>query len=78
VEEQRLTVSEALQFYTLGSAYASFEEEVKGSIEEGKLADLIVLSEDPFGALDIGDIAIELTLLGGEVVHGSLKKELVC
>ena len=45
--EQRLTVEEALRMYTVDAAYCSGEENVKGSIEEGKLADLTVLSDDP-------------------------------
>jgi predicted amidohydrolase YtcJ len=44
--EQRLSVEEALQMYTLDAAYSSGEEKVKGSIEEGKLADLTILSND--------------------------------
>ena len=47
--EQRLTVEEALHMYTLDAAYCSCEENVKGSIEEGKLADLTVLSSRPSG-----------------------------
>ena len=45
--EQRLTTEEALRMYTFDAAYCSGEEEMKGSIEEGKLADLTVLSQDP-------------------------------
>ncbi len=43
IPEQKITVQEAVHAYTMGSAYASFEENIKGSIEPGKLADLIVL-----------------------------------
>lgn len=68
--EQRLTVEEALYNYTLGSAYASFEENIKGSITEGKLADMVVLSEDIFQVSEdkIKDIQIQMTILGGKVV----------
>ncbi len=45
--EQRLTVEQAMRVFTLGSAYASFEENIKGSIEVRKLADFVVLSRDP-------------------------------
>ncbi len=45
--EQRLSVEEALQIYTINAAYSCGEEEIKGSIEVGKLADLTVLSKDP-------------------------------
>ena len=45
--EERLKVGEALQLYTSSAAFASFEENAKGSIERGKLADLVILSRDP-------------------------------
>lgn len=68
-DSQRLSIEEALKCYTLNSAYASFEEEIKGSIEEGKLADLIVLSEDPFGkSKRIEEIKVEMTFLNGQIV----------
>ncbi len=44
--EQRLTVQEAVYGYTVGGAYTSFEEDIKGTIEEGKLADMVVLSKN--------------------------------
>ena len=46
--EQRLTLEEALRMYTIDAAYCSGEEKLKGTIEEGKVADLTVLSDDPF------------------------------
>src|SRR5262249_10199555 len=46
--EQRITVAEAVEAYTLGSAYAGFQEADRGSIKAGKLADLVVLSRDIF------------------------------
>ena len=67
---QRISVEEALRLYTINGAYASFEERVKGSIEPGKLADLVVLSADP-AEVDphaIKDIAVELTMVGGKTV----------
>ena len=68
---QKITVEEALGLYTLHGAYASFEEGIKGSIEVGKLADLVVLGADPTAvdAHTIKDIPIEKTILGGEVVY---------
>ena len=48
VPEQKITVAEAVRAFTLGSAYASFDEKAKGSIEVGKLADFAVLSADIF------------------------------
>ena len=66
--EQRITVEEALRLYTLGGAYASFEESIKGTIETGKLADLVVLSEDPTVVVPetIKDIEVLMTMVGGE------------
>ena len=68
--EQRLTVEEATCMYTADAAYCSGEENLKGSIEEGKLADLTVLSEDPFtvGAKKIKGISIEITIINGKIV----------
>jgi len=55
----------------MGSAYSSFEEELKGSISPGKLADMVVLSENIFSipADDIKDIKVEKTLVGGEFLY---------
>ena len=67
---QRISVEEALRIYTLHGAYASFEENIKGSIEAGKLADLVVLGSDPT-AIDphgIKDIPIVRTVIGGRTV----------
>jgi len=63
----------ALRFYTMGSAWFSFDEDVRGSLEGGKLADLAVLSADYLTVpLDeIGNIESVLTLLGGEVVYAA-------
>lgn len=70
---QRITVAEAIRCSTLNGAYASFEEHAKGSLEPGKLADLVVLAQDPFqvepGAL--AQIAIERTMVGGRWVYES-------
>jgi len=68
--EQRLTMDESLRLYTLGSAYASFEEKAKGSIEPGKLADFTVLSRDIF-RVDPKDVLTTealYTILGGKIV----------
>jgi len=69
--EEQITFDEALQMYTVNAAYASFEEKLKGSIEEGKLADLTVLSGDPktVSSSRIGDINVDVTLVGGKVVY---------
>lgn len=67
--EQCLTVEQAVRAFTMGSAYATYEEKVKGSIEVGKYADMVVLSEDIFeiNKLDIKNVIVEKTILNGEV-----------
>ena len=70
---QRITVSEAIRAFTLHGAYASFEEREKGSIEEGKLADLVVLGRDPLREppSSLVTIPIERTMVGGHWVYES-------
>ena len=70
---QRITLAEAVRSATLDGAYASFEEHDKGTIEPGKLADLVVLKEDPFTspAEHWQDIKVERTMLGGRWVYES-------
>jgi len=72
--EQRLTVEEALRAYTLGAAYAAFQEKEKGAISPGKLADVVVLSDDLFRIPPerIKDVHVEITIVGGRVVYKSL------
>jgi len=67
---QRITVEEALRVQTLHGAYASFEERDKGSIEPGKLADLVVLGRDPLreDPMSLVKIPIERTMVGGRWV----------
>ncbi len=69
--EERVTVDEALRMYTVNAAYSSNEENMKGSVETGKLADLVVLSRDPFSVplYEIAGISVELTVVGGRVVY---------
>lgn len=69
--EEQLNVDEALRMYTVNAAYASSEESVKGSIEEGKLADFTVLSSDPHqvAPTEIQKITVELTVVGGKIVY---------
>jgi predicted amidohydrolase YtcJ len=68
--KQRCTVEQALRAFTLGSAYAEFAEEHKGSIEPGKLADFVVLDRDPrrVDPKTIKDITVLRTVIGGESV----------
>ncbi len=75
VSEQKLTVAEAIEAYTVGSAYAEFQEKDKGSITPGKLADFIVLSDDIFKIpqASIKNVRVEATFLGGKLVYGGLE-----
>jgi len=68
---QRVTMDEALRICTLNGAFASFEEEIKGSISAGKLADFVMLAEDPHDVEPdrIKDIAVVRTVVGGRVMH---------
>ena len=67
---QKVSVEEALKIYTINGAYASFEENTKGSIEVGKLADLVVLGDNPtrVDPMGIKDIPVEQTIVGGNTV----------
>jgi predicted amidohydrolase YtcJ len=68
--EQKLTVAEAVEAYTMGSAYAEFQEQEKGSITPGKLADMVLLSDDIFSIdpVKIRDVRVVRTIVGGKVV----------
>lgn len=69
--EEKVNIMDAIRMFTINSAYAGFEENIKGSIEMGKLGDLIVLSDDPLKVpVDkIKDIKVDMTLVGGKIVH---------
>lgn len=68
--KQKITVEEAIRVGTIHGAYASYEENVKGSIEPGKLADLVVLGRDPFKTdpSELINIPVERTMTGGKWV----------
>ncbi len=68
---QRVTIDEALRICTLNGAHASFEENLKGSITIGKLADFVMLERDPHDVepTAIKDIRVVRTVLGGRTVH---------
>ncbi|MBN1315156.1 MAG: amidohydrolase [Anaerolineales bacterium] len=70
-EARRLTIQEALSLYTINAARIAFEEEEKGTIEPGKLADLVVLDDDPVivSPSVIDRIGIAMTMVGGRVVY---------
>ena len=69
--EQKMTRKEALHSYTLGNAYAAFEEKIKGSLEVGKLADVVVLSKDLLNCEDeeILETEVIYSIVGGEVKY---------
>ena len=69
--EQRISVEEAIGVWTLGGAYSTFDEKVKGSIEADKLADFVILSADPtrVAAATIKDIAVDMTFIDGKVAY---------
>ena len=69
--EQKLTVAQAVHAYTMGSAYAESQDEIKGSLMPGKLADFDVLSDDIFhmDPVAIEQVKIVTTVLGGEIVR---------
>jgi len=71
--EQRMTLEEALRGYTIEAAYAEFEEKNKGSIEQGKLADLIVISKDPtkIAPSELLRITVLKTFVNGKLVYSS-------
>jgi len=75
--EQKLTVDESLRAYTMGSAYAEFQEKEKGSITPGKLADMVILSDDIFSIdpAKIRDVKVLKTFVGGKLVWDSSRKQ---
>ena len=68
---QAITIEEALRSLTINGAYATFEEDKKGSLTEGKLADLVVLSANPLTAPIemVPDIQVLMTMIGGAVEY---------
>lgn len=70
VPEQKITVEQALKAYTLNAAYASFEENIKGSLETGKLADFVVLEKDitAIDPVEIRNVKVLRTVVGGQTV----------
>ncbi|CAA9296976.1 MAG: Exoenzymes regulatory protein AepA in lipid-linked oligosaccharide synthesis cluster [uncultured Gemmatimonadaceae bacterium] len=73
VPEQKITVEDALRAYTAGGAYASFEEESRGTLERGKLADFAIIDRDltRIAPETIRDARITMTVVGGRVVYES-------
>jgi predicted amidohydrolase YtcJ len=69
--EEKVSIDQAIHMYTVNAAYVGFEENLKGTIEEGKLADFTVLSKDPYTVKtdDLTKILVEMTMVGGKVVY---------
>jgi predicted amidohydrolase YtcJ len=72
VPRQKVSVVDAVRCYTINNAYAAFEEEVKGSLERGKLADMVVLDRDIFSIPpeEIETAAVDMTILDGRIISG--------
>lgn len=70
VPEQKISVTQALTAYTIDAAYASFDEKIKGSLEKGKLADLVVVDKNLFdiASAKIWDAKVQTTMVGGKIV----------
>ena len=77
VPEQKISVEETVRAYTMGSAYAEFQENVKGSITAGKLADVVLLSRDIFkiDPNEIENATVLLTMIDGRVVYEARERE---
>lgn len=71
IPEEKITLEEAIRGYTLDAAYAEFSESLKGSIEKGKLADLVVLKKNLFeiSPEEIKDARVRMTVCNGKIVY---------
>jgi predicted amidohydrolase YtcJ len=71
VPEERINLNEAFAMHTTTASWVGFEENIKGTLQVGKLADVAVLAEDPFQMQPerIKDLKVEMTLVGGEVKY---------
>ena len=69
--EEAVTVEEALEMYTVAGAYTTFEEDIKGRIKRGMLADFAILEEDPRSVdpMSLADLKVSETIIGGETVY---------
>ena len=69
--EEKINVDEALKSYTIRAAYASFEENIKGSIKPGKLADFVILEQNLFeiAPSEIRNVKVLRTSVGGKFVY---------
>lgn len=74
--EQKISVQEAIEAYTINCAYAAFEEREKGSISVGKLADLVILGDDilSIDPVKIEKVGVEMTVVGGNIVYEKISE----
>ena len=72
IPEEKITLPEAIEAYTMGAAFAEFQEREKGSITPGKLADMVIASDNIFDLKPeaIRDVKVKTTIVGGKVVYG--------
>jgi hypothetical protein len=72
IPEEKITLAEAVEAYTIGSAFAEFQEHEKGSITPGKLADLVILNDNIFDLKPeaIRNVKVQTTIVGGKIVYG--------
>src|SRR5438034_7176457 len=75
IPEEKITLPEAIEAYTMGAAFAEFQEKEKGSITPGKLADMVILSDNifDFKSEAIRNAKVESTIMGGKVVYGAAR-----
>jgi predicted amidohydrolase YtcJ len=71
IPEQKIGVAEAIRAFTLGPAYASFDENIKGSIEPGKVADMVVLSDDILAIRPdrLDSVSVDMTIFDGHIIY---------
>ena len=77
IPEQKVTVEEALRCYTAGGAYAGFEEQVKGTVAPGKLADLALIDRDitRIDPEEIRNAKVALTIVGGRIAYEAARQQ---
>jgi len=75
IPEEKITLPEAVEAYTMGAAFAEFQEKDKGSITPGKLADMVILSDNIFSTKPeaIRNAKVETTIVGGKVLYGAAR-----
>ncbi|MDH4211667.1 MAG: amidohydrolase [candidate division WOR-3 bacterium] len=71
-EDERLSIAQAFLLYTEAGAFATFEEKKKGKLEQGYLADLVVLNENPLEERNLLNLKVEGVMVGGEMVFSSI------